>query len=575
MRFTYDREASIYICPGGDFMSTFRMAIAVMLMLALPALLEVDSQQLVAQDRSADAQGGRSNLDRSPVGRTGPVIFIHPDGTGLNHWNAGRMYWAGPDGLLEWDQLPHMAIYRGHMTDRLTGTSNGGATVHAFGYKVQGPGSFGQDGGGREQAGRAIMALSGYPGSLMREAANAGHPVGVVNDGDAAEPGTGAFLAEVDDRGLSNDIVAQFLDGRPGFEGEARPVVVLGGGERFFLPTSAPRCEGALRPDCYAHIDPVNGRGPAREDGRNLIQEALDAGYEVLRTRAEFEALMARLEADERLAPRVLGLFAADDIFNDEPEEVIIDLGLTDPAMDPDGKDGDLILWGSVPGTFGYHPPTPGEMMDLALMILERHSAEVGRPFMLVAEVESTDNLANNTNGIGLLRAVRYADELIGVARDYVAQHPRTMIVTAADSDGGGPQVFSPAPTDAAGNVGVSRGNSAGREGERGFPLDGTRGQGTAPFIAEPDAFGRAHDFAIGYPGPNDVAGGIVSRAEGLNASLLNAFFNGQFDSTDVYRLMYLTLFGELLPSSQGLTAPDRTDASRSAGEEATGGGGR
>ncbi|MEM8557839.1 MAG: hypothetical protein AAGG50_08440 [Bacteroidota bacterium] len=180
----------------------------------------------------------------------------------------------------------------------------------------------------------------------------------------------------------------------------------------------------------------------------------------------------------------------------------------------------------------------------MALLILERHSAEARMPFLLVAEVESADNLPNNTNGIGLLRALRYADQLIGVARDYVAKDPRTLIITAADSDGGSPQVFSPAPSDEDSNASVSGGNPTGSEEDRDFPLDGIRGQGTAPFIAAPDAFGNAHDFAIGYAGPNDVAGGILSRAEGMNASLLGAFFNGQFDSTDVYRLMYLTLFG-------------------------------
>ncbi|MEM7789043.1 MAG: alkaline phosphatase, partial [Bacteroidota bacterium] len=491
----------------------------------------------------ASAQKGSS--PRTDVARTGNVIFVHPDGTGLNHWNAGRMYWHGPDGMLEWDRMPEMAVYRGHMRDRLTGTSNGGATVHAFGYKVLGPGSFGKDGGGTGQTGRPILSLSGYPGSIMREAAAAGHPVGVVNDGDAAEPGTGAFLAEVDDRGQSTDIVAQFLDGRLGAEGEPRPAVVLGGGERFFLPTDTPLCEGAVRPDCHVHTDPVTGAGPSREDGRNLVQEALDAGYEVVRTRDAFEALMQRLRADDRFAPRVIGLFAADDIFNDAPEEVILGLGLTDPEADPASQEGDLILWGSAPGTFGYNPPTPAEMMEMALMILERHSAEAGRPFLLVAEVESTDNLANNTNGIGILRAVRHADELIGAARAHVARDPSTLLLTAADSDGGGPQVFSPAPTDADGAVGVSGGNPTGREGDRGFPLDGVRGQGTAPFVAAPDAFGTRHDFALGYPGRNDVAGGILSRAEGQDAGRRGARFNRPVDTTDGYRRRYRPRVGD------------------------------
>lgn len=489
----------------------------------------------------------------------GNVIFLHPDGTGLNHWNAARMYWEGPDGLLEWDQLPEMAVYRGHMASRLTGTSHGGATVHAFGYKVY-EDSFGKDGSPDGEA-RFINGLSGFAGSIMREAAQAGHPVGLVNDGDLPEPGTGVFLAEVDNRGNSTEIARQFFDGRPGFEGEPLPAVMLGGGERFFLPEGTPLCEaGNIAPDCYLHNDAVNGRSPAREDGRNLIQEAIDLGYEVIRTRDEFAALMAELEADESYAPNVLGLFAADDIFNDEPEETLLDLGLIDPNVPEDAKETNLIIWGGMPDTFTYNPPTVAEMTEMALMILERRSEEVGMPFFLVAEAESTDNLPNNANTIGFLRATQRADDMIGVTRAFQADNANTLIITAADSDGGGPQVFSPAPTDDDGNVSVSGGNPTGLLDvlDFGFPLDGRYGRQTAPFIAEPDAFGNSHDFAIGYPGRNDVAGGIISRAQGLNADMLRTTFASQFDSTDVYRIMYATLFGEMLEPSYGVTAPER-----------------
>jgi alkaline phosphatase len=490
---------------------------------------------------------------------TGNVIFLHPDGTGLNHWNAARMYWEGPDGLLEWDQLPEMAIYRGHMASRLTGTSHGGATVHAFGYKVF-ENSFGKD-GLPEGGARFINGLSGFEGSIMREAAAAGYPIGLVNDGDLPEPGTAVFLTEVDDRGNSTEIARQLLDGRPGFEGEPLPAVMLGGGERFFLPEGTPMCEaGNISPECHLHLDAVNGRGPAREDGRNLIQEATDLGFIVVRTRDEFEALMADIDADESYAPSVLGLFASDDIFNDQPEETLITLGLRDPNVDPDSKEGDMILWGGMPDTFTYNPPTVAEMTDMALTILERRSEQAGLPFFLVAEIESTDNLPNNANTMGFLQATQRADDMVGVARAFQADNPDTLIITAADSDGGGPQVFSPAPVDDDGNVTVSGGNPTGILDvlDFGFPLDGRYGRQTAPFIAEPDAFGNTLDFAIGYPGRNDVAGGIVSRAQGLNAEMLRTEFSGQFDSTDVYRLMYATLFGEMLEPSYGQRAPDR-----------------
>lgn len=491
---------------------------------------------------------------------TGSVIFFHPDGAGLNHWNAARIYWQGPDGTLHWDGLPELAIYRGHMRDRLVGTSNGGATVHAFGYKVAGPGSFGQDNGadsGESSAeSRAIRALSGFPGSILREAAAAGMPVGAVNDGDLAEPGTGAFLAEVGDRDDATEIVRQMFDGRPGFEGEALPTVLLGGGEAFFLPEDTPTCEAAITLTCYVHRDPMSGRGPARKDGRNLLAEAAALGYEVIRTRAEFDALWARIEAEPDFAPRVLGLFGRDDLFNDATEERLIALGLVEERL-VDAKEGRLLIWGGRPDQPGYNPPTAAEMNSLALEVLRRHSVLAGKPFYLVSEVESSDNLANYANAIGALRAVKAADDAIGVLRAFVAENPSTLLLVAADSDAGALQLFSPPPL-ADDRVATSGGNPTGFGWNQGFALDGVEGQNTAPFVAAPDAAGQEMTFAVGWAGTDDVAGAIVSRAEGLNAGLLRTAFGARLDNTDVYRLQYATLFGSLPPASYGQPAPDR-----------------
>ncbi|MCX7791072.1 MAG: hypothetical protein N2378_10575 [Chloroflexaceae bacterium] len=64
--------------------------------------------------------------------------------------------------------------------------------------------------------------------------------------------------------------------------------------------------------------------------------------------------------------------------------------------------------------------------------------------------------------------------------------------------------------------------------------------------------------FAVSWGGTPDVMGGIVARAQGLNAVELRRTFSGRFDNTDVYRLMYLSLFGRSLPSSVGKSAPSR-----------------
>ena len=59
--------------------------------------------------------------------KTGNVIFFHPDGMSLSHWDIGRIITVGPDGLSSWDKLPHMAVYKGHLTNNLVPSSNAGA----------------------------------------------------------------------------------------------------------------------------------------------------------------------------------------------------------------------------------------------------------------------------------------------------------------------------------------------------------------------------------------------------------------------------------------------------------------
>ena len=378
-------------------------------------------------------------------------------------------------------------------------------------------------------------------------------------------------------------------------------------------------------------------------------------------------------------APKVLGLFAADDIFNDEEEEKLAsedgtptnvppNPGLLRNPGDPlpyevadleeneaDRKIGRLVLWGAKyndpNNPFSFNPPTPAEMMAMALVILERKADRVRKPFAIVAEVESTDNMPNQNNAVGTLRALKRADDMIGVARDFQQKRGmfryegdrRTLILTAADSDGAALQViklrratidsaFNPIncgptppvdqPID---NDTINQGDTLPFPGDNkniceepdpaltvtrtavnpqfstssssslNVQVDGIEGWNTPAFLAEPDAlseargggdpaFGNFDDtglgsfgggteseerlpFAIAWASVEDTAGAILSRAQGLKAHLLNShipfrygepLFSARFDNTDVYRMMYLTLFGERLPTGVGQIAPDR-----------------
>lgn len=417
-----------------------------------------------AQRAGAPAPGGSGN-----------VIFFHPDGFGANQWGAVRVHAVGPDGRLEWDRLPHTAVYLGHMKDGLTGTSHGGATTHAFGVRVAAD-SFGMD------ADQPIRSLSGFDGSLGREALARGKWVGLVQTGAAYEPGTAAWFASTPRRNNLAEITRLVA--------ESGVQVHLAGGERWYLPRGT---QGR------------HGEG-AREDGLNLVEALRARGYAVVFTREE----LAALPAD---ASRVWGIFAHDHTFHDRSEETLAQQNL--PHY--------------VPGA-----PTVAEMAEAALRVLSR--APDG--FLLVCEEEGTDNFGNANNAAGCLEAGARADAAVGVFRRFVAANPGTLMLTCADSDAGGLQVIGPGRQQ---NV-IREGANLPERDRNGAPLDGQRGAGTTAFLSAPDRNGVRHPFAISWSTLTDVNGGILARAVGLNAHLVSEA--GTMDNVDVYRLMYRTLFG-------------------------------
>ena len=401
---------------------------------------------------------------------TGNVIFFHPDGTSLNAWGAARMHKVGPDGELNWDRLPAIGVYTGHMADRLTGTSHGGATVHAYGVKVVND-SFGLNGT------ETITAASGEQMSIAQEAMAAGMALGLIQTGHIAEPGTAAFVASNESRSNTHEIAQAVI--------ESGAQVILAGGERFLLP------EG------------TEGRhGPGqREDGLNLIERAQELGYTVVYTRDELMAL------DTDAVDMVLGVFAHNHTFNDQERERNL----------IEGKP-----------TYMETAPTIAEMSEVGLAILSR--AENG--FFAVIEEEGTDNIANNMNAAGTLEALSRADDAVGVLHGFVEANPDTLLVMAADSDAAGMQVVSGSLAREGGAVAASTNG--------GGILHGQQGAFGDVFMSAKDAQGVEHAFGIAWVGYNDVAGGILVRAAGLNSGMVRPLM----DNSDVYKIMHATLFG-------------------------------
>ncbi len=406
--------------------------------------------------------------------RIGNVIFIHPDGTGLSGWHTLRIWDKGPDGELNWDKLPNIGLYKSHTRNSLVTSSNAGATMHSYGKKVPYH-SYGMN--GTEE----LVALSGAKKSIMIEARDAGMAVGVINSGNIIEPGSGVFLASSTARSKSEEITRKII--------ESGAEVILSGGEEWMLPKGV---EGRF------------GEG-LRTDGINLIDYAKQNGYTVVYDKNELENAAPN-------ANKLLGVFAGDNTFNSKSEEELRERGLDD---------------------FNAEAPSVAEMTDAAIQVLSK----AGKQFFLVVEEEGTDNFGNANNARGFLKALKRADESIGVAQKYMKKNPNTLLVVASDSEAGGPELVSK-PLDE-----IPEDVITPKRDENGAPLDGSEGTSSKPFYSAKDQFGQNLPFGIVWSTGGDTYGSVVARADGLNSGLIR----GTIDNTDIYRVMYATLFGKIL----------------------------
>lgn len=420
------------------------------------------------------ADPAAAECEREPTGNG--AIFFHPDGTSAGHWDAMRILYYGPDGGLNFERLPQLAPYRGHVEDRLTSSSNAGATIHATGTRTW-VGAFGLD-----QRGREIRSADGTTDTIMEAAVDCGLGTALVQTGSLIEPGSAVFVADADNRYADVEEIALEVV-------ESGVDILLGAGEELLLPSGVAGRFGTGK----------------RSDGRNLIEEAKERGYRVVYTRDEMMAL-----ADD--VDRVLGVFNVEDTFFDQPEEQLRAGGL------PNYLDS---------------APTVAEMSAFALSRI----GDDPDGFLLVAEEEGSDNFCNKMNASGCLEALKRADDAYAVMLDFIDAHPDTFLVSTSDSNAGGMQIR---------DMPSERQPVPERAEQSGAAMDGRDGTGTLPFVSAPDRTGRRFPFAIVWASGLDIGSGVLARAAGLNAEQLLP--SSGVANTDIYRMLYFTLFGEQLP---------------------------
>jgi alkaline phosphatase len=273
--------------------------------------------------------------------------------------------------------------------------------------------------------GAISVDLAGNPLPVLgAEAKQAGRATGLVTTAQVTDATPAAFFSATANRGNQDDIARQYLE-------VTKPDVILGGGEDWWLPAGSP---GAF-PDAPA-VDPEEGSRSTKGD---LVAQAQEAGYQYVTNAGE----LAAADGD-----RLLGLFANEEMFQQRPE-----------------GEGDE-----------FDPVVPlATMTTKALDVLSRDQDG----FFLLVEEEAVDEMGHQNNGARMLESMRSLEAAVQVARDYVGEHPDTLLIVTGDHESGGMTIEDVGADDESGPGGTLAAGTPGEadtpSGEDGpFPVAGS-----------------------------------------------------------------------------------------------------
>ena len=299
------------------------------------------------------------------------VILMIGDGMGLAHRTAARtvakgLYSGRFNGLLEMDSMDAFGIVFTPSLNSFVTDSANGASVYAGGNKTDNgalcvwPDNTDDDPLDNPRFENIMSYLR-----RMR-----GMATGVVSTASLADATPAAFLAYCYKRGEAEKIVGQYP--ATGVD------VLLGGGKKWFLPTS---------------------EGGSRTDGRNILEEFRRAGYACV-TSAE------GLNKLPRSVKRCLGLFA----------------------------DGDMDTYVDRVKAGNFAQPSLPDMTEAAIEILSRHP----RGFMLMVESASIDKVAHKGDAHRAIWETIEFDRAVGVAKRFAKSRGDTLVIVTADHETGG-----------------------------------------------------------------------------------------------------------------------------------------
>lgn len=282
------------------------------------------------------------------------VIVLIGDGMGLSQVTLSRMKAVGLGGKLHLERLPVSGLVRTHAADNLVTDSAASGTALATGVKTN----------------NGMISLTpdrkAYR-TILEAAKDRGLATGLVATSTISHATPAAFGAHVRSRNDEAGIAEQLIGGQVD--------LLIGGGRQFFLPRSQ------------------RGR---RRDQRNLLTEASEAGFTVVETGEQLDAVAAL---------PVLGLLQMDSLTTAPPEPSLATL--TAKAID--------LLRDSRTSWFIRQ-----------------------RGFFLMVEGSQIDWACHDNDAANCVWQTLHFDLAVKAALDFALADGRTLVVVTADHETGG-----------------------------------------------------------------------------------------------------------------------------------------
>ena len=392
---------------------------------------------------------------------TGPsraknVILLIGDGMGQAHRFAGQLFSAGRTHRLAMDRLPVSGSMRTLSADPASFVTDSAAAATALATGV------------KTSNGAVAIDLDGHSRTTVLELAKrSGRSAGLVTTCQITDATPAAFAAHVRHRSDQSEIARQFVS-------ETGVDVLLGGGAAHWFPEG----EQTALPN-----DPDDPRDRALGTAGDLTLEAMGAGYRVVSSAAGLAKATAKRSG---LAPKVLGLFANQEMFRQSAE-----------------GQGDR-----------YDPPISlAEMTEAAIDLLSRNPSG----FFLMVEESAIDRMAHRNNAPLTIKGVLELDRAVQVALAFAERNPDTLVVVTADHECGGLAVAGsddpPYPYEPGGGL-----------------LDTVLAGEDGPFPVADAPYG----FVMGWATTGHTAAAVPVTAQGPGAE----GFAGVVENTDVFHVM-------------------------------------